>query len=115
MRAWAAVLLALAAAPVRAQDTPPTSVGFTPEQIFYLINDDETKGQLGAELRAQYGYHFLKKDRDPQLNPRMPPWLDQTLDAMLQHPVWRDPEQGILNEAQLWQGPVAVLYEFFQT
>ena len=116
MNLLVAGFLLLSASGARAQQAADSGpVGFTPEQIFYLINEDESKGLLGAELRAQYLYHFLKKDRDPQLNPRMPPWLDQTLDAMLQHPVWRDPEQGILNEAQLWQGPVAVLYEFFQT
>jgi tight adherence protein B len=33
---------------------------------------------------------------------------------MLKKPVWQDPEEGILNEAQLWQAPVSVLYEFFE-
>ena len=90
------------------------AAGFTPEQILYLTNDDPKHPQggwergdtrnLGAELKAQYIYHFFKKDRDPHLIP--PPWVDQTLDAMLQHAVWRDPEEGILNEAQLWQQAV---------
>jgi tight adherence protein B len=96
----AALLLALAALPARAQV-------FNPAEVKFML-DKET----GAETRSQKFYHFFKKDRDPNL--QVPPWIDQTLDAMLKRPVWQDPEEGILNEAQLWQAPVSVLYEFFE-
>jgi len=81
--------------------------GFTREQIHGLINE-----QKGAEARAQYIYHYFKKDRDPNLTP--PAWIDEILDAMRNRPVWQDPEEGVLNEAELWQAPVSVLYEFFE-
>ena len=68
--------------------------------------------ETGAEAKTQRFYHFFKKDRDPNL--QVPGWVDQTLDAMLKRPVWQDPEEGILNEGQLWQAPVSVLYEFFE-
>ena len=66
----------------------------------------------GAEARSQVFYHYFKKDRDPSLT--VPAWIDNTLDAMLKRPVWQDPEEGVLNEAQLWQAPASVLYEFFE-
>lgn len=89
-----------AAAPLRAQV-------FSPSEVKYLVDRNN-----GAETNTQKFYHYFKKDRDPNLT--VPPWVDETIDAMLQHPVWQDPEEGILNEAQLWQAPVSVLYEFFE-
>ncbi|MBI3505122.1 MAG: type II secretion system F family protein [Proteobacteria bacterium] len=88
--------------------------GFTTQQMDYLTNTDPKKnnGVLGAEAKAQFFYHYFKRDRDPTVTP--PQWVDQNLDAMLQRPVWRDPEEGILSEAQLWQAPLSVLYEFFE-
>ncbi|MBI4387129.1 MAG: type II secretion system F family protein [Elusimicrobia bacterium] len=80
---------------------------FTPKQMD-LITDP----QNGAEVRCQYFYHYLKRDRDPNLV--LPAWVDSVLAAMIQTPRWRDPEEGVLNEAQLWQAPASVLYEFFQ-
>ena len=101
MRAWlAALLIAGCAASAGAQ-------AFGPDEVKRIF-DKET----GAEAKSQKFYHFFKKDRDPNL--QVPPWVDQTLDAMLKRPVWQDPEEGILNEGQLWQAPVSVLYEFFE-
>ena len=85
----------------------PAGAQWTNEQIKFLADQ-----QTGAEAHSQYFYHYFKKDRDPNLKP--PQWVDETLDAMIRRPVWQDPEEGILNEAQLWQAPAAVLYEFFQ-
>ena len=80
---------------------------FSPAQVKYLVDKTD-----GAEAHTQVFYHYFKKDRDPGLT--VPQWVDQTLDAMLKRPVWQDPEEGILNEAQLWQAPASVLYEFFE-
>jgi hypothetical protein len=33
---------------------------------------------------------------------------------MIRRPRWQDPVDGVLNEAQLWQAPPAVLYNFFE-
>jgi len=95
-----ALLLAAAALPARAQV-------FNAKEVKFMLDKDS-----GAEAKTQRFYHFFKKDRDPNL--QVPPWVDQTLDAMIKRPVWQDPEEGILNEAQLWQAPVSVLYEFFE-
>jgi len=80
---------------------------FKANEVKFLLDKTD-----GAETRIQKFYHYFKKDRDPSLAP--PKWIDETLDAMTKHPVWQDPEEGILNEAQLWQAPVSVLYEFFE-
>ncbi|MBI5631043.1 MAG: type II secretion system F family protein [Elusimicrobia bacterium] len=88
------------AAPLRAQV-------FTPAEVKHLADKND-----GAEARMQKFYHYFKRDRDPSLP--VPAWVDQTLEAMLKRPVWQDPEEGILNEAQLWQAPASVLYEFFE-
>ena len=96
----AAVLLAICAGAVSAQV-------FTPSEVKFMLDKEN-----GAEAKAQRFYHFFKKDRDPNL--QVPRWAEETLDAMLKRPVWRDPEEGILNEGQFWQAPVSVLYEFFE-
>jgi len=80
---------------------------FSRAELLALTDDDD-----GAETRAQLIYHYLKKDRAPGL--KTPAWIDRALPAMLKHGVYQDPDDGLLNEAQLWQAPVAVLYEFFE-
>ncbi|MDE2291503.1 MAG: type II secretion system F family protein [Elusimicrobia bacterium] len=81
--------------------------GFTRAQIHQIIDPNN-----GAEARAQYFYHYFKPDRPATLKP--PAWVDEVLPGMIKRPVWQDPEEGVLNEAQLWQAPVSVLYEFFE-
>jgi len=81
--------------------------GFSRKQINSLIDPN-----TGAEARAQFFYHYFKPDRDQALTP--PKWVDEVLPGMLKRAVWQDPEEGVLNEAQLWQAPVSVLYEFFE-
>ncbi|MEK9146029.1 MAG: hypothetical protein AAB339_10500, partial [Elusimicrobiota bacterium] len=108
LRAFLAVLILSAAAEsARAQQL------FSGEEITYLVGrkSGDTKVD-GAETRVQYFYHYFKKDRDPALP--VPKWVEQTLEPMLKRPVWQDPEEGVLNEAQIWQAPVSVLYEFFE-
>ncbi|MBI5210344.1 MAG: type II secretion system F family protein [Elusimicrobia bacterium] len=101
MNILAGVVLASIAA------SPACGQVFSPREVKFLVDKVE-----GAEARSQVFYHYFKKDRDSTLTP--PAWVNETLDAMLKKPVWQDPEEGILNEAQLWQAPAAVLYEFFE-
>ena len=42
---------------------------------------------------------------------KMPDWLQKAKPAMLERKVWRDPEEGELSEAAVWQTPVSILYE----
>ena len=62
-----AIVIAFAAVAADAQ-------GFTRQQIHLLIDQQD-----GAEARAQYIYHYFKRDRDPNL--KVPPWVDDVLDA----------------------------------
>ncbi len=105
-----AVLLAVAAAPAAAQQL------FSRADIEYLVGkkDPATNAvvQEGAEGKIQIFYHYFKRDRDSKLH--VPAWLDKNLNAMQGHAVWIDPDEGTLNEAQLWQTPASVLYEFFE-
>jgi tight adherence protein B len=96
----AALLAALLSLPASAQV-------FSPSEVKFMLDKEN-----GAEAKTQRFYHFFKKDRDPNL--QVPAWANETLDAMIKRPVWQDPEEGILHEAQLWQAPVSVLYEFFE-
>ncbi|MFH1726338.1 MAG: type II secretion system F family protein [Elusimicrobiota bacterium] len=95
-----AILLAAGASAGEAQ-------GFTRQQIHALIDPDN-----GAEAHAQFFYHYFKEQRDQAV--KAPAWVDEVLPGMLSRPVWRDPDEGVLTEAQLWQAPVSVLYEFFE-
>ena len=72
----------------------------------------------------QVFYYYLDASQDPKVRDRatschpgktslkMPDWLQSALPAMLARKVWKDPEQGELSEALLWQTPVSILYEF---
>jgi hypothetical protein len=103
VRAAAAALVVLASACGLSQ--PPLPGPFSRDDLAELTD----KGD-GGEIRAQLLYHYFKKDRDPRL--KVPSWIDRELPA-LQRPIYQDPDDGSLTEAQLWQAPIAVLYEFY--
>jgi hypothetical protein len=86
-----------------------THAGFTTDQMDALVG---TRRPQGSETRMQIFYHYFKAERDPAIV--APAWLDASLKTMLQRPAWKDPDEGVLNEAQLWQAPPSVLYEFFE-
>ncbi|MHB0996729.1 MAG: RcpC/CpaB family pilus assembly protein [Elusimicrobiales bacterium] len=43
---------------------------------------------------------------------KMPDWLDKAMPSMTARKVWKDPEEGELSEAVLWQTAASILYEF---
>jgi len=74
-----------------------------------------------AAEEMQVFYYYLNAVMDPALKQRksscggtltMPDWLEKIKPAMLEKKVWKDPEEGDLSEAVLWQTPVSILYEF---
>ncbi len=89
---------------------------FNRAEIAFLVGSGKSAGAgprvEGAITRTQIFYHYFKRDRDATL--KVPKWVDETLEAMLKRPVWQDIDEGILNEANLWQAPVSALYEFFE-
>lgn len=42
---------------------------------------------------------------------QLPAWLERSLPAMTARKVWKDPEEGEISEAVVWQTPVSILYE----
>lgn len=46
---------------------------------------------------------------------KMPEWLQKAVPGMMERKVWKDPEEGELSEAALWQTPASILYEFADT
>lgn len=89
-----------------------------------------TKNQMGevncASVKMQLFYYYLAPEREAKLkdypikckgatmNVKMPAWIDSTVPAMLTTKVWRDPEEGEISEAALWQTPVSIVYEFLE-
>ncbi len=86
---------------------PPLPGPFTRQDIAAIADPAD-----GAETRVQSLYHWFKPNRDPRVRP--PAWVDAEMPELLK-PVYHDPEDGALTEAQLWQAPSAVLYSFFET
>jgi len=77
-----------------------------------------------AAVKTQLFYYYLAPERDPKLlnysikcrgrkiDVKMPKWVETCIPAMLSNKVWRDPEEGEISEAALWQTPVSIIYEF---
>ncbi|MEI7480969.1 MAG: type II secretion system F family protein [Elusimicrobiota bacterium] len=79
-----------------------------------------------AATKMQLFYYYLAPEHDPRLsdypikckgatiNIKMPKWVETAVPVMLNNKVWRDPEEGEISEASLWQTPVSILYEFLE-
>ncbi len=79
-----------------------------------------------ASVKMQLFYYYLAPERDAKLkdypikckgstvNVKMPPWIDASVPTMLATKAWRDPEEGEISEAALWQTPVSIIYEFLE-
>ncbi|MCK5106899.1 MAG: hypothetical protein KAQ76_04995, partial [Elusimicrobiales bacterium] len=86
------------------------------------------KKQMGeiscGATKMQLFYYYLAPNRDPKLAKYkmkckgvlldifMPKWFDKSVNAMLAKKVWRDPEEGEISEAAMWQTSVSIIYEF---
>jgi len=89
-----------------------------------------SKGQMAevncAAVKMQLFYYYLAPEREEKLksypvkckgttiNYKMPAWIDSLVPAMVNNKVWRDPEEGQISEAALWQTPVSIIYEFLE-
>ncbi|MBI4056682.1 MAG: type II secretion system F family protein [Elusimicrobia bacterium] len=77
--------------------------------FFYLSPENPSRNQI-AHYNLLRDSKVCKKDETIH----MPKWIDEVLPKMVNHPVWQDPQEGVLSEAKLWQTPISVLYEFFE-
>jgi len=79
-----------------------------------------------SALKTQLFYYYLAPERDPKilkytmtckgakLTYEMPKWVETEVPEMVGRKVWRDPEEGEISEASLWQTPVSILYEYLE-
>ncbi|MDD2806582.1 MAG: type II secretion system F family protein [Elusimicrobiales bacterium] len=79
-----------------------------------------------AALKMQLFYYYLAAEKDPKIlnynmtckgakvTYAMPKWIETAVPEMLGRKVWRDPEEGEISEAALWQTPVSILYEYLE-
>jgi hypothetical protein len=83
----------------------------------------EAKEVSCAAEEMQTAYYWLAPDLDPGVRSRrtscagrggkleLPGWLEKDRPAMLEKKAWKDPEEGELSEARLWQDAFSILYE----
>ncbi len=79
-----------------------------------------------AALKTQLFYYYLDPARDQKVinfpmtckgvksTFVMPKWVEPAVIEMAGRKVWRDPEEGEISEAALWQTPVSILYEYLE-
>ncbi|PIS46686.1 MAG: hypothetical protein COT17_07395 [Elusimicrobia bacterium CG08_land_8_20_14_0_20_51_18] len=90
---------------------------FTPRQMDE-ITCASTKMQLFyyyiSPNRSETIKDFKFKCKGKEIRYIMPKWIDEALVQMTAKKVWRDPEEGEISEANLWQTATSILYEFME-
>ncbi len=83
----------------------------------------EAKEVSCAAEEMQTAYYWLAPDLDPGVRSRvtrcagrggkleLPGWLEKERAALLEKKAWKDPEEGELDGARLWQDAFSILYE----
>lgn len=79
-----------------------------------------------AAMKMQLFYYYLAPEKDEKIinyaatckgvksTYVMPKWIETVVPEMLNRKVWRDPEEGEISEAGIWQTPVSILYEYLE-
>ncbi|MDA8131745.1 MAG: type II secretion system F family protein [Elusimicrobia bacterium] len=113
MKKLAAIILTLAA----------LAAGDARAGVFTKTEMDEVSC---AAMKMQLFYYYLAPEKDPsilkytmqcggaKLTYDMPKWLGAEVTEMAGRKVWRDPEEGEITEAGIWQTPVSILYEYLE-
>jgi tight adherence protein B len=91
------------------------------------VFNGEQMGEIScAAVKMQLFYYYLAPERDAKVRSyatkckgadvtyKMPAWIDTAVPEMLQRKVWRDPEEGEVSEAAVWQVPVSIVYEYLE-
>jgi len=90
---------------------------------FSLYTNAQIKAINCSNQKMKLFYYYLDPKQDANVNNssidcgngkqsvKKPQWLDKAVPEMAGRMVWRDPVEGVLSEAALWQTPVAILYE----
>lgn len=88
------------------------------------------KNEMGeiscAAMKMQLFYYYLAPEKDEKIleysstckgakvTYLMPKWIEAVVPEMAGRMVWRDPEEGEISEAGIWQTPVSILYEYLE-
>jgi tight adherence protein B len=96
---------------------PAGAAVFTPDEM----------GEIScAALKMQLFYYYLAPEKDEKIINYtmtckgtkavfvMPKWIETVVPEMIGRKVWRDPEEGEISEAALWQTPVSIIYEYLE-
>ena len=79
-----------------------------------------------AALKTQLFYYYLAPQKDQAIYKQvltcrgekvtilMPKWLETEVPVMAGRKVWRDPEEGEISEAALWQVPISIIYDYLE-
>ncbi|OGS07337.1 MAG: hypothetical protein A2270_06005 [Elusimicrobia bacterium RIFOXYA12_FULL_51_18] len=79
-----------------------------------------------SATKMQLFYYYLSPEKDEKVMKNivtckgvkntitMPKWIEAAVPAMVSNKVWRDPAEGEISEAALWQTPVSIIYEFLE-
>lgn len=97
-------LSALLAAPAGAAGYAPRDAACAAEDMqlfYYYLSPVQDAGVKNRPTTCHPGKKTLQ----------LPAWLERSLPAMTARKVWKDPEEGELSEAVVWQTPVSILYE----
>lgn len=96
------------------------------EMFAAVLSEAQMQQVECASTKMQLLYYYLTPNRKPSITDFkfkcagvdkryiMPKWFDEALPKMMSKKVWRDPEEGEISEAQLWQLSISVLFEFLE-
>lgn len=91
-----------------------------------VLNNQQMEEVSCAATKMQLFYYYLSPQKSDSIKDYrfkckgnevryiMPKWLDEVLPNMVNKKVWRDPEEGEISEANLWQTAISILYEFME-
>ncbi|MFH1618423.1 MAG: hypothetical protein ABIG11_00805, partial [bacterium] len=105
---------------------PASCISFAVPSYAAIFSSRQVEEINCAAVKMQLFYYYFAQERDPKIasydikcrgvvsTVKMPGWIEENVQAMWERKVWRDPEEGDLSEAALWQTAVSIVYEFLE-
>lgn len=99
---------------------------FSPGAFAAVLSNLQMQQVECASVKMQLLYYYMVPNRKPSVTDYsfkcagkdvryiMPKWFDDVLPEMMAKKVWRDPEEGEISQAQLWQVSISILFEFLE-
>ena len=92
----------------------------------YAFDDAEVDEVQCASKKMQIMFYYLAPGRGQTADEheiecakkkqkiKSPAWINEELPRMLATKAWRDPVEGEISEAQLWQTPISLIYTYLE-